>query len=358
MLFLGLPLGLAPRPVVQVLVPAGPLAPLSLWEKEFQAAVPFANATKTAAQCRSSRPCRCKVLGECEQGMDTAPTGRFPLHSPAHYCKVYSLCGDMLPMHLRPAARSIVKDRAQKPPLDPLAAAKKAADEARENAEAMAAANANAAEKEAADGEKVAAANANVAEKQAAEREEATKAKLADAETAAADSAAKAAEATAEAKARDEAVRKDAADTAATATAVPTGEPAQAPVAEEADYADAGVGTVAPPVPAYSAPAPSGSDASKAAGEPVSPAYNEPAPFGSDASKAAAEPAASPAADGQICWSTRKGVTDEWCMGMVGKGTKQAMCECGNAADRPTAKPADIVPIDPNHASGDKLTDW
>ena len=190
----------APRPVVQVLVPAGP--PLSLWEKEFQAAVPFANATKTAAQCRSSRPCRCKILGECEPGMNTAPTGRFPLHSPAHYCKMYSLCGDMLPMHLRPAERSIVKDRAQKPPLDPLAAAKKAADEARENAEAMA------------------AANANAAEKQAADREEATEATLADAAKDAADSAAQAAEATAEAKARDAAVRKDAADTAATATAL------------------------------------------------------------------------------------------------------------------------------------------
>jgi len=66
---------------------------------------------------------------------------------------MYSLCGDMLPMHLRPAERSIVKDRAHKLPLDPLAAAKKAADEARENAEAMAAANANAAEKQAADRE-------------------------------------------------------------------------------------------------------------------------------------------------------------------------------------------------------------
>tara|TARA_B100000795_G_scaffold201077_1_gene154811 strand:- start:665 stop:1810 length:1146 start_codon:yes stop_codon:yes gene_type:complete len=254
---------------------------------------------------------------------------------------MYSLCGDMLPMHLRPGERSIVKDRAQQPAaLDPLEAAKKAADEARENAEAMA------------------AENANAAEKQAADREEATEAKLADAAADAADSATKAAEATAEAKARDAAVRKDAADTAATATTVPSGvgEPAQAPVAEEAIYADAGVGTAAPAVPAYSAPAPSGSDASKAAGEPAIPAYSAPAPSGSDASKAAAEPAASPAADAQICWSTRAGVTDEWCMGMI--GTEQAMCECGNAADRPAAKPAAIVPIDPNHVNGDSLTDW
>merc|ERR1740117_232771 len=187
---------------------------------------------------------------------------------------------------------------------------------------------------------------------------EATEAKLADAAADAADSATKAAEATAEAKARDAAVRKDAADTAATATTVPSGvgEPAQAPVAEEAIYADAGVGTAAPAVPAYSAPAPSGSDASNGRGGTSDPAYSAPAPSGSDASKAAAEPAASPAADAQICWSTRAGVTDEWCMGMI--GTEQAMCECGNAADRPTAKPAAIVPIDPNHVNGDKLTDW
>ena len=337
----------APRPIpavpAQVMVPVGP--PLSLWERQFQAAVPRANATKAAAECRSKRPCRCKILGECENGMTTEPTGRFPLHPPSHYCKVYSLCGDMLPMHLRPGtaeSKEIVKNsrthkNSQKSAAtDPQAAAKKAAKKAVANAEATKAANAKAADKQATDRAAVAeAASAKAAaDKQAADKK-------------AADAGVVAAEASAEAAARDTAVRKDAADKAAAATAGPHG------VADAPDAGSPWAGTVAEPapvVPAYSAPAPSGSITATL-----------PVPAAAAPVLAEAEASPGPESDAhQVCWSTREGVTDEWCANNCVTGCNAgalAMCTCGIGATKPKSATR-VVPIDPNHVEGDSLTDW
>lgn len=57
--------------------------------------------SKAAAACRSDNVCRCKIYGDvCSGDRTTAPTDRYPLHSPDHYCAVYGLCGANLPKHL------------------------------------------------------------------------------------------------------------------------------------------------------------------------------------------------------------------------------------------------------------------
>jgi len=69
---------------------------------------PFANASAVAAECRAKKVCGCKIFGKCGRKYDgttytTDPDGRFPLHHSSYYCRVYGLCGDDLPQHLRGA---------------------------------------------------------------------------------------------------------------------------------------------------------------------------------------------------------------------------------------------------------------
>ena len=65
---------------------------------------PFGNASEVAAECRARTVCRCKTFGECDgTSYTTAPDERFPLHHEDYYCRVYGLCGDDLPQHLRGA---------------------------------------------------------------------------------------------------------------------------------------------------------------------------------------------------------------------------------------------------------------
>jgi hypothetical protein len=58
---------------------------------------------KKRAECKSDTICRCKIFAEgcAATGLETGPSDRYPLHSPATYCKEYGLCGDDLPEHLR-----------------------------------------------------------------------------------------------------------------------------------------------------------------------------------------------------------------------------------------------------------------
>ena len=64
--------------------------------------VPYANASTVAAQCRSEALCRCKIFGDvCPPGETTDASSDFPHHGEPYYCKVYRLCGDDLPEHLR-----------------------------------------------------------------------------------------------------------------------------------------------------------------------------------------------------------------------------------------------------------------
>lgn len=67
---------------------------------------PFDNASKVAAECRARTVCRCKIFGECGKKHDGSsttkePDRRFPLHHADYYCRVYGLCRDQLPQHLR-----------------------------------------------------------------------------------------------------------------------------------------------------------------------------------------------------------------------------------------------------------------
>ena len=58
----------------------------------------------TADGCRADDLCRCKIFGDCHNGMTTTPTSTYPLHHAAHYCKYYGLCDYAdLPEHLRAA---------------------------------------------------------------------------------------------------------------------------------------------------------------------------------------------------------------------------------------------------------------
>ena len=69
---------------------------------------PFANASAVAADCRARKVCACKIFGKCGKKYDgttytTDPDERFPLHHSSYYCRVFGLCGDDLPQHLRGA---------------------------------------------------------------------------------------------------------------------------------------------------------------------------------------------------------------------------------------------------------------
>jgi len=70
---------------------------------------PWANASQIAAACKREDLCQCKIFGDgCSGGkLTTAPTDRFPLHPPDHYCKIYGLCGADLPNHLREMFESL-----------------------------------------------------------------------------------------------------------------------------------------------------------------------------------------------------------------------------------------------------------
>ena len=61
-----------------------------------------ANASKVAATCRADDVCRCKIFGDgCRGSLTMAPSDEYPQYNAVHYCRVYGLCGDDLPDHLR-----------------------------------------------------------------------------------------------------------------------------------------------------------------------------------------------------------------------------------------------------------------
>ena len=72
--------------------------------------LPNANATAVAEQCRREDMCRCKIFNEdCPPGVGPEPSNKYPLHNAAHYCKIYSLCGDDLPKHLQDPTSTAAK---------------------------------------------------------------------------------------------------------------------------------------------------------------------------------------------------------------------------------------------------------
>ena len=69
---------------------------------------PFDNATEVADMCRKDNICRCKIFGDvCPPGLTTDATSKYPRHDANHYCKVYRLCGNDLPNHLRDPTKAV-----------------------------------------------------------------------------------------------------------------------------------------------------------------------------------------------------------------------------------------------------------
>ena len=78
--------------------------------------LPNANATAVAEQCRREDMCRCKIFNEaCPPNVGPEPSNKYPLHNAAHYCKIYSLCGDDLPKHLQDPTSAAAKTAATTP---------------------------------------------------------------------------------------------------------------------------------------------------------------------------------------------------------------------------------------------------